>query len=246
MRFNLVTCEIFYREMCSIVARSPNQIDLTFMPKGLHDIGQSKMLARLKETLESLDESLYDALLLGYGLCNNGIVGLRANQIPLVVPRAHDCITLFLGNRKRYEEYFYNHPGTYYVTTGWIERGGNLNPAAAPHLQGMNQDYEQLVKKYGEQNAAYLYEELCNLTRNYQQYTYIDMGLAPDARYEKQTKQEAQKKGWKFEKILGQWNLFQRLADGEWDEEDFLIVPPGKEITADYSDQIIRIANHKE
>ena len=39
MQLKLIACEIFYREMCAAVARSPNQVDVEFLPKGLHDIG---------------------------------------------------------------------------------------------------------------------------------------------------------------------------------------------------------------
>ena len=77
----------------------PNQVDIEFLPKGLHDIGQAGMSARLSEVLAAVDETKYEAVLLGYGLCSNGLVGLTARSIPLVVPRAHDCITLFLGEQ---------------------------------------------------------------------------------------------------------------------------------------------------
>ena len=112
MRLKLISCEIFYREMCAAVARSIHLIDITFLPKGLHDIGQEQMLPRLQEAVDAVDASRYNAILLGYGLCNLGIVGLTARSIPLVIPRAHDCITLFFGSRRRYQEYFDAHPGT--------------------------------------------------------------------------------------------------------------------------------------
>ena len=91
-----------YRELCAAVARSPNQVDLEFVPKGLHDLGCTGMVQRLQEALERVDETRYDAMLLGYALCNNGLVGLRARTKPLIIPRAHDCITLFLGSAARY------------------------------------------------------------------------------------------------------------------------------------------------
>ena len=59
------------------------------------------MSARLGEILASVDESKYEAILLGYGLCSNGLVGLTARSIPLVIP-VHDCITLFLGSKEQY------------------------------------------------------------------------------------------------------------------------------------------------
>ena len=68
-------------------------------------------------------------MLFGYGLCGMGLVGLTARPKPVVIPRAHDCITLFLGSRERYLEYFNAHPGVYFKTTGWIERGRGLTAA---------------------------------------------------------------------------------------------------------------------
>ena len=95
MRLKLISCEIFYRELCWAVARSPNTVDIEFLPKGLHDIGSEGMSARLQAVLDRVDDPRYEAVLLGYGLCNNGIAGLRPGKYRLIVPRAHDCITLF-------------------------------------------------------------------------------------------------------------------------------------------------------
>lgn len=111
MRLKLISCEIFYRELCWAVARSPNTVDIEFLPKGLHDIGSEGMSARLQAVLDRVDDPRYEAVLLGYGLCNNGIAGLRSGKYRLIVPRAHDCITLFLGSSERYLEYFNSHPG---------------------------------------------------------------------------------------------------------------------------------------
>src|SRR5665647_1744626 len=128
MRLKLIGCEVLYRELCAAVSRSVNQVDIEFLPKGLHDKGSAAMLSRLQETLDRVDAAAYEAVLFGYALCGNGLAGLVARSIPLVIPRAHDCITLFLGSRTRYEEYFRTHSGVYFKTSGWIERGQNLEP----------------------------------------------------------------------------------------------------------------------
>jgi hypothetical protein len=39
----------------------------------------------------------------------------------MIIPKAHDCITLFLGSKERYRTYFDAHPGTYWYTPGWVE-----------------------------------------------------------------------------------------------------------------------------
>ncbi len=243
MHLKLIACEIFYRELCAAVARSVNQVDIEFLPKGLHDIGQQGMSARLGELLSAVDESQYEAVLFGYGLCSNGLLGLTARRVPLVVPRAHDCITLFLGSKERYLEYFQTHPGVYFKTTGWLERGEGLNQyhqESIAHQAGMTQSYEELVAKYGEDNARFLYEQLCDMTRNYSGMTFIEMGIEPDDRFERRAQQQAAERGWKYQKLAGDMTLIQQLVDGPWDAERFLVVPPGHRVAASYDEQIIK------
>jgi hypothetical protein len=243
VHLKLIACEIFYRELCAAVARSVNQVDIEFLPKGLHDIGQQGMSARLGELLSAVDESQYEAVLFGYGLCSNGLLGLTARRVPLVVPRAHDCITLFLGSKERYLEYFQTHPGVYFKTTGWLERGEGLNQyhqESIAHQAGMTQSYEELVAKYGEDNARFLYEQLCDMTRNYSGMTFIEMGIEPDDRFERRAQQQAAERGWKYQKLAGDMTLIQQLVDGPWDAERFLVVPPGHRVAASYDEQIIK------
>ena len=169
-RFRLISCDVLYREMLDVVARSPHTVDIEFLPKGLHDIGCLGMRERLQAAVDRTEPDKYDALLLGYGLCNNGISGLQARTIPLVVARAHDCMTLFFGERERYMNYFQAKPGTYFLTSGWIERGeanGELRQLSIQHQTGMDMQYEELVKKYGEDNAQYLWDTLCDTVRHY-------------------------------------------------------------------------------
>jgi hypothetical protein len=248
MRLKLISCEIFYREFSAAVARSSNTIDAEFLTKGLHDIGSDVMQERLQSAIDRVDCSQYEAILLGYGLCNNGIAGLAAPSIPMVAPRAHDCISLFLGSKERYLDYFNSHPGVYFMTTGWIERGGGtseLSQLALGQKLGMTQNYQDLVAKYGEDNAQFLWAQLGDLTRHYGQFTFIETGLEPDSRFEDYTREKAKSQGWKYEKVTGDLGLVQRLVDGIWDEKEFLIVPPGKRIAAHYDGGIITIQELK-
>jgi hypothetical protein len=244
MRLKLISCEIFYREICFAVAQSPNQVDVEFLVKGLHDVPCREMVQRVQAALDRVDPKQYDAVILGYALCNNGVVGLTARKLPFVLPRAHDCITLFLGSSARYLDYFQNHPGVYYLTTGWIERGhydagGELKQLSVQHQTGMDQSYAELVKKYGEDNAKFLWETLCETTRNYKQFTYIEMGLGPQAEFERRARADAQERGWKFEKIAGDMGMLQRLVSGQWDDKEFLVVKPGYRVVATYEGGIV-------
>ena len=242
MRLKLISCEILYREICAVVARSRNQVDLEFLPKALHDMGGTGMRDGLQTALDRVDESAYDRVLFGYALCGNCLAGLRARSLPLVIPRAHDCITLFLGSAARYLEYFNDHPGVYFKTTGWIERGQGIRPLDQMSLFGKSGaalSFDELVARYGEDNARFLFEELGNYTRHYSQLTFIETGVEPDDTFERHTREEALRQGWKYEKVRGDLSLMQRLVDGDWNDADFLTVPPRWRVVATYDGGII-------
>ena len=162
MRLKLISCEVLFREMCDACAHSPHQVDLEFLPKGLHDLGSKAMAAKIQEVVDRTPEGVYDAILLGYGLCGNGLHGLAARHTRLVLPRAHDCIALLMGSRERYQAYFEGNPGTYYLSTGWLERGKGLQQLTHDTI-GFDESLEAMIRKYGEDNfkcsPAFLSEE---------------------------------------------------------------------------------------
>ena len=247
-RFQAIACEVLHREMCYCAATSRNIIDLRFITQGLHDQGSEKMAARLQQEVDAIDGDRYDAVLLAYGLCNNGIVGLTARDIPLVVPRAHDCITFFFGSDAKYQEYFDRCPGTYFATSGWIERDtANLEDVSGERRQQLGSDrtYEEYVAQYGEENAKYIMETLGDTLKNYDRYAYIDMGIREDLGYDAETAQNAGERGWAFERIAGDLTLLRKLVDGEWDDEQFLVVQPGEAISATYDGRIVRACDEE-
>jgi len=236
-RFKLIVCDIMLREACHCIARSRNIIDPVFMGKGLHNLGSCKMCRLLQEELEKVEKDKYEAILLGYGLCNNGILGLHAS-IPLVVPRAHDCITLLLGSKKEYREYFDRNPGTYYLSPGWIERDvSDYNGEVSVTQQLGMKSYEDYVAEYGEENARYIMETMGGGLQHYTKLAYIDTGIAEFADYERQAQERAAQNGWVYEKLKGNCGLLQRLGGGGWNSREFAVINP---------DQAVKPANNEE
>ena len=234
--YKLIGCEIMFREICLCASRSINIVDLEFMPKELHDIGEKDMSAKLQERINAVDVNKYNAILLCYGLCNNGIKGLHS-KIPLVVSRAHDCITLLMGSKEKYSDYFFNNPGTFFKSSGWIERdrNPNENENSVTSKLGMDIDFDD----YDEEEAEYLKSFLGSWDKNYSKYTYIDTGTGDSSFYEDEISKLAIERGWSFEKMNGNVCLIQDLMDGKWDLNKFLVVPPCNKITVTHGNDIV-------
>ena len=240
-RLVLIGCAVLHRECHYCAAVSRNIVEVRLCEKALHDIGAGRMSARLQAEIDAVDTGAYDAILLAYGLCNNGMVGLHA-KVPIVAPRAHDCITLLMGSKEKYLEYFNRNPGTYYHSSGWVERSTSSfdNPDSTTTRMGIS-TYQEYVDKYGEENAKYLMETL-GMMANYDKFAYIDTGVGNFPAYKAEVRQAAAKNGWKFEEIPGSVDLLLRLVNGEWADDDFLVIPPGDTIEPTHDKKIIRLA----
>jgi len=195
------------------------------MPQGLHE-KPDQLRRELRMALERTEDSRgrrYDASVLGYGLCSNGIVGLSAT-IPFVVARGHDCITLLLGSKEKYRQYFDTHRGVYWYSAGWIE--ANNQPGKERYEQTLT-EYRQ---KYGEENADYLMEVEQSWIQQYNLAAYIDWPLGNSARYRQYTRRCAEFMQWSYDEVKGDPSLMQQLLDGPWPDEQFLLVQPSQKI----------------
>ena len=232
-----IACEILYREVCFSASQSKNIVDVVFQTKGLHDIGEAAMSKGLQDAINQVDHTRYDAILLVYGLCNNGIRNLHA-PIPLVVPRAHDCITLLMGSKEKYAGYFANNPGAYYHSSGWLERNVNSDDNTINQL-GIGKSYEQYAAEFGDENAEYLMEMLGSWLVNYNKLAFINNGIGDVESNMKKSQSYAKSNNWDFEEVKGDINLFERLVNGDWDEKDFLVIPPQHKIVPSNDDGVI-------
>ena len=229
MRLKFIVCKAVQRESYYCASLAANVVDVVIMPQGLHDEPdklRGTVQAEVNQIVDVQDRP-YDAILLGYGLCSNGIADIEAPEIPIVVPRGHDCITLLLGSKEKYQSYFDSHHGIYWYSSGWIEN--SLQPGKERYEKTL-QSYKE---KYGEDNAEYLMQVEQNWIKEYSWATFIDWGLPDSEKYRQYTKECADYLKWNYDELKGDRSLLQKLVDGEWDSSLFLVVNPGQKISPD-------------
>lgn len=243
LRLKLIACKALYREFSLLTATGKNFIDATYLQQGLHDT--PKLLNKaLQKEIDQIDKGEdvhsyyprwgrdFDAILLGYGLCSNGIIGLSSKKYKIVVPKTDDCIALLLGSYQRYKEYFDQHCGTYWYTPSWIEN------AYTPSEEMEKSIYTGYVEQFGEENAKYLVEtEL--MVKNYKRAAYVAWDELKFDEHEEYTKKAAKHFGWEFDHVQSDKRFLEDFVGGNWDER-FLVVKPGQRIEADYEGNLIK------
>ena len=240
MKLYCLACEVLARPLYLGAARSAHIVDIKLIQRGLHN-QPANLRSVLQAEVDAASEKPYDAIVLGYGLCGQATAGLVARKLPLVIPKAHDCITLFLGSRARYQEQFEDFPGTYWYAQDYIERddgsGGSLALGSGLDTN-VDEVYAEYVEKYGQDNADYLMEVMGAWKQHYKRAAYIDLGIGDGSEVAAKAQEQAARRGWNYDRVEGDMVLLRRLLEGDW-ENDFLILQPGQKLSMTYDDEVI-------
>jgi hypothetical protein len=228
LKFKLICCEVFMREVCLAISETPHIVDPEFTPKGAHE-NPEHLRQVIQEKITAAEKTPgYDAILLGFGLCGNAAAGISAGSVPLVIPRAHDCCTIFLGSKEKFVENFKDNLSAEWSSVGYMERGdGYLRETDTGRLLGLDKSYAELVEKYGEENARYIWDTL-HPESDSKEIIFIDIPELSKLGHLQKLQLLAAEQGRTVRVLEGDMRLITLLLSGEWNEREYLIVPPGK------------------
>lgn len=248
MYLKLIACGVLQREFASLACRCPNTVDITTVRQQYHEV-PANLTKVLQEEIDRIDNNTdphtndltrrdLDAILLGYGLCSNALVGLKSKKYKLVIPRAHDCATLVMGSKEAYQNYFETFKGSYFYTRGWYELGV-FELTDERRVQEIRRLY---MEKYQDEEIV---DELMDLEldmmKHYKYITYVNWPGLSDETSRAWAKDMCDEHGWTFNEMEGSSSLLEDMLWGNWDEEKFLVLQPGETLTPSYDEQVIRI-----
>lgn len=238
MLIKFICCDVFTRIACDLVAKSRNIIDLEFIPMLTH-VEPDKLRQLIQERIDNnVSESgrKYEALILGFGLCGNAATGLSC-PIPMVIPRAHDCCTILMGSRESFTADFGNSLSTRWCSTGYYERT-SIRGSGYPNLDQLanyktSAEYMRYLEQYDEDTAEYLWRTMHPMIETDESIYIKTEGFEYSDSYENY-KAQMDKMDIHLRTVTGDVSLLRALTEGDWDEEKFLLVPPGKKIVGVY------------
>ena len=191
----------------------PSDMEPLTLDSGLH-LHPEKLRGELQAVIDEITAHT-ETIILGFGLCSMGVIGLKASDSRLVIPCLDDCIALFLGSRRAYLKALSQEPGTYFLSRGWIDAGITL----LDELRSMEE-------RYGKRRAELV---MRRMLQHYRRLAFIDMGYQDQERYRQFSQEAARKLNLSYQEIRGTPELLGKICMGPWDDE-FVVAPPGHTI----------------
>ena len=230
----LMICDVFEQELALVTEGASHIAEQRVFEIALHDRPEV-MRGILQQAVAELDDrDDIEAIVLVYGLCGCGTVGLHSKRHKLVIPRAHDCRAVFLGSKDEFARRQQACPGCYYYTPGWNLARRVPGPDRVAFLK------ESLSQRFDPEDVEFLIDSEREMWRNYDTAAFIDLGTATAAREAAYTRDCAQELGWNFEHIRGDLALLRDLIWGPWDDARFQIILPGQQLAHSPDDAILR------
>ncbi len=230
----LIACRVLEAEIEALSTGAAHIVRREFFEIGLHD-QPTKLRSLLAGAIaRAEDDPAVEQVALAYGLCGLALVDLAPRRCSLVVARAHDCITLFLGSKERYAAIMREEPGTYWYSPGWNKAQRVPGPEREAKLRA------EYTARFGAEEAEALMEmERCAFAQH-SVAGHTDLALPGDDKDRKYSERCAQSLGWRFRHHAGDATLLRDLLHGPWDSERFLVVRPGERIAHSVDAAIIK------
>lgn len=218
----VVACSIMRAEL-EEVTKGAAGVEVRYLEQALHRTPHL-MKDRIQTEMEAVC-GYADRIVLGYGLCSNGVVGVVAGRQGIIIPKCHDCISLFLGSRAAYDDLFDKIPGTYYLTPGWIEE--KKDP-----LGIVEDDYTPRV---GRDAAVWVMQEEL---KHYTHIALISSGLTDIETYRQRARENAAFFEKQYLEVKGNLDYFKKMVHLDASSKDvfpdgFVLVSPQLSITQD-------------
>jgi len=218
MNAKLIACRVLIDEIRRFM---PSEVEVEVFEISQH-LRPKLLKIALQAAIDRADGK-FDVILLGYGLCSNSVVGLVAQRSRLVIPKIHDCIGIFLGSHRAYQEEMAREPA-YFLTRGYIS--GYLEEQSGPLA-----DFDRAAKRYGQARAEKL---VGAMMAPYKRLVYIHTSEAADLEADRKYSQEmAARFHMRYEEVNGNSVLLERMMKGDWGN-DFIVVEPGQELTLEH------------
>ena len=237
----IIGCSVFKNKLEEILKKTSLEFDVEFINMKNH-LDPEKLKEKIREEiLKTENEDIkdernknsqkYKKIILLFGLCGNSTAGL-SSSLPLIIPKVHDCCSIFLGSSKKFYELFETKLSSEWYTSDYLEEMKKIQEEDP----NFNMSYttlklEDLISKYGEDNGTYLYETFSAMEK---EIIFIKTSNKNDEENIKKLKEQYSS----LEIMEGDLQLLNDIIIGTYSDE-ILYLNSGEKICCTYDINVI-------
>lgn len=208
----LIACGMIQDEINLALKNISHIYDVVWMSSELHvnpDFLREELQKKITENQN------YSRILLAYGNCGKGLVGIVSEKAELAFLRSEDCIQMLLHKNKGLKSL---RGETYFITKGWMMGKKSLK-----------EEYHYAINKYGPKKAEMIMEIMF---KNYESLIMIDSGAYDLENWVHCARHLSQVLKLEFVITPGDVELLEMFLSQNWDHR-VALVAPGKKISSD-------------
>lgn len=208
----IIACEVFKEEFL-MGLKIPRE-NCIFLPQELHRT-PDLLKDELQKQIDLLDQQGdLDCIYLGYGLCGNGVVGVKSSRSRIVIPNSEDCISVLMGLR-HFNKCLVDKTASYFLSSGWIAFGSD----------GWK-EYQRCLGLFDHDTSYWVTKEMI---KHYEKFVLINNGMGSYIEDKVYVEMVSQFFGLQFEEVEGSTDwLASMFEDTELNSQ--IIVEPGVSI----------------
>lgn len=207
----IIACENLKDDVELVLKDLNINTSIIWIDSQLHNVPE-KLRMRLQGEIDNVEQA--SNILLLFGCCGSGTVGLTSRNCKIICPKVDDCFSLYMGGNERRKN-LHKSVYTYFFTKTYIE-----NKLSLWH------EIERVKEKYGDKNAKKIINMMIG---KYEYIRVIDTGSYDINDILHKTTKIASEHNMEHEIIKGDLTILYKALQGIWDE-DFIKVDSNQTI----------------
>lgn len=206
----ILACRVFQPELSFL---GVGEDEAVYLDQGLHRYPDQLRLTLEASQREIESDPKVSRVLLAYGYCGGGLQGLCSSRAELLLPLAHDCVPVLLG--EKLADPCVGCGGSFFLTPGWIDHG------KTPYSE-----YFVSKEKFGHEDALWVGREML---AGYHEVVLADTGVGLRPHHRLYSKAMAYLFGLHHREVRGSLAWLRRLLSGE-PGPGLALLPPGRPV----------------
>lgn len=208
MKTKILCCRTLEPEVRLAMKKCGCSFELDVLQENNHDVPHL-LRQNIQRKLDAMEDA--ERVLLAFTTCGGAMVGLKAGNFELVIPRVDDCLSLLMGSMERRKAVLEGGFGLF-VTKNWLD-----------HERSIEAELDRILQKYTPRRAQSVIDAMYG---EFDSLNVIDTGSYSVEELLPRTQELARRLKLKHRIVRGTTEYLEDLLRGPYEPSRFIRIAP--------------------